>query len=129
MDPFGFGLSYTTFGYDGLAVSPSETSDGRVTVSFDVTNTGKRPGSDVAQLYVADTHSDIARPPRELKGFAKVSLAPGETQRVTIELDRRSFAYYDVEQNDWQVAPGEFRLLIGQSSRNIVLEGTVTYSD
>ena len=127
--PFGFGLSYTTFGYDGLAVSPSETSDGRVTVSFDVTNTGKRPGSDVAQLYVADTHSDIARPPRELKGFAKVSLAPGETQRVTIELDRRSFAYYDVEQNDWQVAPGEFRLLIGRSSRDIVLEGTVTYSD
>ena len=112
-----------------MTVSPDSTGDGRVTVSFDVTNTGKRSGADVAQLYVADAHSDIARPPKELKGFAKVSLAPGETKRVSVDLDRRSFAWYDVEEKRWQVSPGEFRLLVGRSSRDIVLEGSVSYSD
>ena len=127
--PFGYGLSYTTFDYDGLSVQADESGDGRVTVSFDVTNTGDRAGADVAQLYVADTHSDIARPPKELKGFDKVMLQPGETKRLSLALDRRSFAYYDVEDRGWQVTPGEFRLLIGRSSRDIVLEGSVAYSD
>ncbi len=127
--PFGYGLSYTSFEYGGLSVSPGETSDGNITVSFDVTNSGDRAGADVAQLYVADSHSDIARPPKELKGFAKVHLEPGETQRVSLALDRRSFAYYDVNEKDWQVSPGVFRLLVGRSSRDIVLEGEVGYSD
>ncbi len=127
--PFGYGLSYTSFEYGGLAVSPGETDDGNVTVSFDVTNTGNRAGADVAQLYVADSHSLVARPPKELKGFAKVQLEPGETKRLSLELDRRAFAYYDVNRKDWQVSPGTFRLLIGRSSRDIVLEGEVSYSD
>ncbi|MDJ0917392.1 MAG: glycoside hydrolase family 3 C-terminal domain-containing protein [Woeseiaceae bacterium] len=127
--PFGHGLSYTSFEYAGLDVSPAETDDGSVTLSFDVTNTGDRAGADVAQLYVTDSHSLVARPPKELKGFTKVRLEPGETQRVELELNRRAFAYYDVNKNDWQVSPGVFRLLVGRSSRDIVLEGEVSYSD
>jgi beta-glucosidase len=125
--PFGHGLSYTSFAYADLEVSPETTADGRVTVSFDVKNTGQRAGADVAQLYVADGHSPVERPPKELKGFAKVHLRPGEQKRVTIALDRRSFAYYDVDAKDWAVAPGEFRILVGQSSEAIVLRGSVRY--
>ena len=125
--PFGHGLSYTSFEYANLEVSPQTTGDGRVTVSFDVKNTGRRAGASVAQLYVADGHSPVERPPKELKGFAKVFLEPGGQERVTIELDRRSFAYYDVEAGDWTVTAGAFEILIGQSSREIELEGVVQY--
>ena len=125
--PFGHGLSYTSFAYANLEVSPETTGDGRVTVSFDVTNIGQRAGADVAQLYVADDHSPVARPPKELKGFAKVQLEPGEQKRVTIALDRRSFAYYDVDAKGWAVTPGEFRILVGRSSESIVLRGSVRY--
>jgi beta-glucosidase len=125
--PFGHGLSYTSFEYGGLAISPGTTSDGAVEVSFDVTNTGQRAGADVAQVYVADSHSDIARPPKELKGFAKVYLQPGETQRVTINLERRSFAYYDVEAGSWQVTPGQFEVLVGRSSGDIALRDKLSF--
>ena len=127
--PFGHGLSYTRFGYDKLSISPDNTSDGRVTVSFDLTNAGRRAGAEVAQVYVADSHSAVPRPPRELKGFAKVWLEPGETRRVSVDLDRRSFAYYDVAAADWQVTPGSFRIFVGSSSRDIELEGDVEYSN
>jgi beta-glucosidase len=127
--PFGHGLSYTRFGYDKLSISPNNTSDGRVTVSFDLTNAGQRAGAEVAQVYVADTHSAVPRPPKELKGFAKVHLEPGETRRVSVHLDRRSFAYYDVAAADWQVTPGSFRVLVGSSSRDIALQGDVEYTD
>jgi beta-glucosidase len=98
-------------------------------VSFDLTNTGDRAGAEVAQVYVADAHSTVPRPPRELKGFAKVSLQPGETRRVSVELDRRAFAYYDVAAGDWQVTPGTFGILIGSSSRDIALQGNLSYTD
>jgi beta-glucosidase len=123
--PFGYGLSYTTFTYGNLAVTPAKTKDGRVRVAFDVTNTGSRAGSEVAQVYVGDTHAKVPRPPKELKGFAKVSLAAGETQRVTVDLDRRSFSYYDVATKQWRAAPGEFDVLVGRSSEQIDLSGKV----
>ena len=126
--PFGHGLSYTSFEYDDLSISPDHTDDGDVSVSFDLTNTGKRAGAEVAQVYVGDSHSNVARPPKELKGFVKVHLQPGETRRISVELDRRSFAYYDVEARAWQVSPGTFEVFVGRSSRDIVLKGNVTYT-
>ena len=126
--PFGHGLSYTSFEYSKLSISPDRTHDGNIVVSFDLANTGSRAGADVAQVYVADSHSDVPRPPKELKGFAKVFLEPGETTRVSIELERRSFAYYDVAAKAWQVTPGTFGILIGRSSANIVLEGDVSFT-
>ena len=126
--PFGHGLSYTTFEYGNLTVTPDTTGDGNVAVSFDLTNTGDRAGAEVAQVYVADTHSEVPRPPKELKGFAKVHLEPGETQRVTIGLDRRSFAYYDVESSDWAVTPGDFEILVGRSSVAVELRQKLTFT-
>ena len=129
MFPFGYGLSYTSFEYSELEVSPENTGDGIVQVSFDVTNTGNRAGGEVAQVYVGDTHSPVERPASELKGFAKVFLGPGETQRVMIGLNRRSFSYYDVEANDWRATPGVFDLLIGRSSAAIELRGKVRLTE
>jgi beta-glucosidase len=126
--PFGFGLSYTSFEYGKLRLSPDTTSDGNVEVSFDLTNTGDRAGAEVAQVYVADKHSAVPRPPKELKGFAKIALEPGETQRVTIALDRRSFAYYDPVAGEWTVAPGDFDVLIGRSSADIKLRGKLRFT-
>jgi beta-glucosidase len=127
--PFGHGLSYTTFEYGGLEIEPRTTRDGNVSVSLDVTNTGDRAGAEVVQVYVADAHSAVPRPPKELKGFARVRLEPGETRRVTIELDRRSFAYYDTGRKRWAVAPGVFGVLVGRSSTAIELRGDVAFSD
>jgi len=94
--PFGHGLSYTTFRYSGLVVTPAVMPDkGLVTVSFDLTNTGKREGAEVAQVYVGDGHAPVPRPVKELKGFAKVSLSPGQSKRVQISLDRRALSYFD----------------------------------
>ena len=100
--------------------------DGPVTVSFDVTNVGKRRGAEVAQLYVGDRHAPVPRPPKELKGFAKVDLAPGETKRVQITLDRRALSYFDVKTKQWRAEPGTFELLVGASSRQIELTGKLT---
>jgi len=123
--PFGYGLSYTTFKFSKLAVS----GDGaKATVSFDVTNTGKRTGAEVAEVYVADDHAKVARPTKELKGFEKVTLAPGETKHVSISLDERAFAYYDVDAKKWTIAPGKFGILVGDSSENLELKGAVDVS-
>jgi len=125
--PFGHGLSYTRFKYGALSVSPETvTGDARVTVSFDVTNVGKRRGAEVAQLYVGDRHAPVPRPPKELKGFAKVDLAPGETKRVQLALDRRALSYFDVATGQWRAAPGTFELLIGSSSRQVELHGQLS---
>jgi beta-glucosidase len=123
--PFGHGLSYTTFGFANLLVKQDANSvDGpRYTVSFDVTNTGKRPGAEVAQLYVSALLSPVPRPPKELKGFAKINLKPGETQNVTISLDERSFAYYDVSEKQWRAPAGIYQLSLGDSSVQIKLTG------
>jgi beta-glucosidase len=122
--PFGHGLSYTRFKYGALTVTPEAmTGDAPVTVSFDVTNVGRRRGAEIAQLYVGDRHAPVPRPPKELKGFAKVDLAPGETKRVQILVDRRALSYFDVTTKKWRAEPGAFELLVGSSSRKIELSG------
>ncbi|MGO9640818.1 MAG: glycoside hydrolase family 3 C-terminal domain-containing protein [Candidatus Acidiferrales bacterium] len=123
--PFGFGLSYTKFQYSNLSVTPGASSNpDTVAVSFDIKNAGSRAGAEVAELYVGDSHSNVPRPVKELKGFARVSLQPGETQRVTLHLNRRSFSYYDVKNHGWRSEPGEFSILVGSSSAQIELQGS-----
>jgi beta-glucosidase len=121
--PFGFGLSYTTFAYSNLSVTPSGGASAVVTC--DVTNSGALPGSEVAQLYVTDTHSSVPRPEKELKGFAKVSLMPGEKKTVRFDVNPRSLAYYSAEKRSWLVEPGDFGILVGSSSRDIRLRGVL----
>ncbi|MDT7687541.1 MAG: beta-glucosidase [Acidobacteriota bacterium] len=127
--PFGHGLSYTTFKYSNLTVRPlvgaaSNAPDAPLyEISFDVRNTGKREGADVAQVYVGDSHSHVARPAKELKGFSKVSLRAGESRRVTITLDRRALSYYDADSKQWHAEPGDFDILVGRSSEQIELRG------
>jgi beta-glucosidase len=121
---FGHGLSYTTFGYSKLAVTPPTGNLSEpITVSFDVKNTGKREAAEVAQLYVGDSHASVPRPVKELKAFAKVNLKPGETRRVTLTLDRRAFSFYDVKKKDWSAEPGDFTILVGGASDDIQLRG------
>ncbi len=118
--PFGFGLSYTTFAYDNLRLSANEiTPDQTLIVEIDITNTGSRAGQEVVQLYVRDVTSNLMRPPKELKGFAKVALEPGETRTVAMTLDRDSLAYYDDLMQQWFAEAGEFEVLVGSSSADI----------
>jgi len=123
--PFGYGLSYTNFEYSHLSVSPTAGADpDSVTVSFEIKNSGSRPGAEVAELYVGDAHSPVPRPVKELKGFAKVFLQPNESKQVTLKLNRRSFSYYDVTTKQWTAQPGEFSILVGSSSERIELQAT-----
>ncbi len=125
--PFGYGLSYTTFAYSNLTVDKEQMKDtDTLRVTVDVTNTGDVTGKEVVQLYVADRESTAIRPVKELRDFAKVELAPGETKTVTFTLDQRAFAYYSVRIHDWHVETGAFDIMIGKSSRDIVLTKTVT---
>jgi beta-glucosidase len=124
--PFGFGLSYTTFEYSNLRVAPASGGDALAVVTFQVKNTGSREGAEVAELYVGDNHSPVQRPVKELKGFAKVNLKPGETKTVELKLDRRAFSYFDVKQHQWHATPGDFAILVGGSSDNIALRGKFT---
>jgi len=124
--PFGFGLSYTSFAYSELSIAKKQIRDNEaLEVRLKVSNTGDRAGKEIVQLYVRDVESNVIRPAKELKGFEKVELAPGERKTVTFTLDKRSFAYYDVELKDWRVETGEFEILIGKSSRDIVLSDKV----
>jgi beta-glucosidase len=126
--PFGYGLSYTTFAYDHLSVKSTgeDPTHPRYEVSFAVTNTGSRPGADVAQVYVGDDHEKVARPPKELKGFHRVELQPGETKTVTVELGPRAFTYFDETAGRWRADPGDFAVLVGRSSADIELRGKAT---
>ena len=126
--PFGFGLSYTTFAYSGLRLDKKEMKDTKVlTISVDVTNTGKVTGQEVVQLYVADRESrEVFRPVRELKGFDKISLAPGETKTVTFTLDKRAFAWWNTRIHDWFVESGEFDIQICRNASEVILQETVT---
>jgi beta-glucosidase len=133
--PFGYGLSYTSFQYANVAVKPADAnakSDGisapLFQISFDVTNTGTRAGADVAQVYVAEEHAKVPRPAKELKGFARIELKPGETKTSTVTLSGRSFSYYDADAKQWRADPGEFQILVGRSSQDIVLRGSLTLS-
>jgi beta-glucosidase len=119
--PFGFGLSYTSFGYSGLTVSAPDSS-GNVTVGCTVTNTGKVAGSDVAQVYVGEPAS-TGEPPNSLRGFQRVTLNPGQSQQVSMVLNAQSFQYWN---NGWVNAAGANKISVGDSSRNLPLSGTVT---
>ena len=125
--PFGYGLSYTTFDYQNPRVSSQSFLDvDGLTVSVDVTNTGKVAGKEIVQVYVRDHESELARPLKELKGFAKVELQPGETKTVSMPLDFRAFAYYHPAYKQWITEDGEFDILIGASSADIRHTKTVT---
>ena len=118
--PFGFGLSYTQFEYSNLRIEPGERPDPcNAKVSFEVRNIGDRAGAEVAQLYVAATQPMVERPVRELKGFAKVFLLPGESRQVTLLLDRRSFAYFDSRTRAMENGSGKVRDLCWASSRDL----------
>jgi beta-glucosidase len=122
--PFGFGLSYTTFAYSNLKlVAGADPKDPVVTVQFDLANTGTREGAEVAQVYVHQTSPSLPRPFKELKGFRKVFLQPGEKQTITLPLERRAFAFYDPAQGGWRTEKDVFRILVGSSSRDLRLQG------
>ena len=124
--PFGWGLSYTSFSYDNLELSAQSIDDTEaLTVCVDVTNTGTAAGKEVVQLYVSSPACDVFRPIRELKGFEKIFLAPGETKKVTFRLDKRSFAYWHTGLHDWFVPSGEFYIQICQNSRDVLLQAPV----
>ncbi|MDE7472347.1 MAG: fibronectin type III-like domain-contianing protein, partial [Muribaculaceae bacterium] len=122
--PFGYGLGYSTFEFGNLGVSKS--GDNQVEVSFDIRNTGKVRAAEVAQIYVSDSEASVPRPAKELKGFEKVTLNPGESRRVTVTLDDEAFWYYDMNKGDFVVEPGTFTISVGNSSDNLPLKSTVT---
>ena len=128
--PFGFGLSYTKFSYSNLTIQAIEAapasrdaSEPHVEVSFDVKNTGSQAGADVAEVYVGEAHPKVPRPAKELKGFARIELGPGETKRVTIRLDRRALSHYDPDAKHWLAQPDEFNISVGRSVETIELRG------
>ncbi len=128
--PFGFGLSYTTFEYSGLKLSqPTVKKDGAVEVSLQVRNSGVRAGAEVVQLYLRDVESSLDRPQKELKGFRRVVLPPGQSETVTFTLDRSALSFFDPGRNDWAAEPGAFEALVGASSRDIRLRGTFSLVD
>ncbi len=125
--PFGHGLSYTKFDYSNLTLSSKNITDKDIlTATVDVQNVGDMDGKEIIQLYVNDVESSVYTPYQQLKGFEKIFLKAGEKKRVTFSLDKRSFAFYNVNAGDWQVESGEFKIMIGASSRDIRLEDSVT---
>ncbi len=124
---FGQGSSYTTFEYADLQAVPA--NDGSTTVTLKITNSGKRSGDEIVQVYVAPPRSAVARPPRELRAFARVSLDPGQTKPVTVTLEPRAFAYWDQDAKNWKIAAGSFELLAGASSRDVRLRRKIEVAD
>lgn len=121
--PFGFGLSYTSFEYSDIKLKKKNLTKGEgAKVTFTIKNTGDVAGSEIAQVYVAKPESKIFRAPKELKGFVKIHLEPGEEKKVTVELDDRAFAFWNTATEDWCVESGEYKILVGASSRDIRLE-------
>ena len=124
--PFGYGLSYTTFEYKDLQLSADKIKDtDKLKVRLKVKNTGNRAGKEIVQLYVADKTGAASRPVKELRNFVKVELQPQEEKTVEMELDKRSFAWYNTEIHDWYAASGEYEILAAASSRDIRLKKTV----
>ena len=121
--PFGYGLSYTNFEYNNFKLNHNRDE---VIASFDLKNTGKVAGSEIAQLYVRDVESSVERPVKELKGFSKVRLNPGETKNVKISLNKNAFMFFDPQIEKWTLEPGEFEIMIGSSSRDIHLKDKIT---
>lgn len=129
--PFGFGLSYTNFSFQNLAVSPTtftftNNPSQTVTVSLSVTNTGSVPGAEVVQLYLGIPFTAVPEPPKSLQGFQKIMIQPGQTVPVQLTLNQRSFSYWDVGSESWRVVPGTYQIMVGDSSRNILLQSHIT---
>ena len=118
--PFGYGLSYTTFEYSGLTITPD--NKGGYNVTFEVTNTGTRPGEEVVQLYLRDRLASVVQPERTLKAFDRIMLNAGEARTVTLHLDRNDFAIVDADMH-WTIEPGTFDVMVGASSEDIRLQG------
>lgn len=128
MYPFGFGLSYTSFEYSDIRISKEELKNGEtIDVSFKVKNTGKYSGMEAVQIYIHDVKSALKRPEKELKGFSKVELLPGEEKLVTITLDESAFSYYIPHMGAFGVESGEFEISVGASSRDLRLKGRVNF--
>ena len=134
--PFGYGLSYTDFRLGKPKLAKGDlAADGTLTLTVPVSNTGSREGAEVVQVYVHDKEASVARPEKELKGFSKVSLSPGETGNAVITLGREAFAFYDAANHEWKVEPGEFEILVGTSGRDITsripftIPSAITWSD
>lgn len=121
--PFGFGLSYTTYAYSGLSVTPGEN----VTVSFRVKNTGKSSGIEIAQIY-ASLPDAAGEPPKRLVGWTRVALGPGEQKDVTVKVDLPMISVFNAEKNLWEVVPGEYKIRAGGSSRDLPLSATIALS-
>jgi beta-glucosidase len=119
--PFGHGLSYTSFAYSNLRLAPEFKLEDGLTISLDVKNTGKRAGKEIVQVYVRDVSSSLVRPLKELKGFAKLELQPGQSKTVTLHLDQEAFWFYNPARNSWITEPGEFEIIVGASSQDIRL--------
>jgi beta-glucosidase len=119
--PFGYGLSYTTYAYSNLKVTSGE----KVRVNFTLTNTGNRPGGEIAEVYAA-LPANSGEPPKRLVGWAKVKLNPGESKEVAVEVDREYLSIFDVDQNKWQLIPGDYEFFAGGSSRNLPLQASVS---
>jgi beta-glucosidase len=127
--PFGFGLSYSQFQFSDLHVPGTASSQAPMQVTVEVKNTGSVAAAEVAQLYISDPSAPVQRPERELKGFAKVRLKPGETKQVVFALDRRSFSYWDADRHAWTVAPGRFVIRVGDSSEDTPLTADLMITD
>jgi beta-glucosidase len=119
--PFGYGLSYTTYTYSNLKVTPGKN----VRVNFTVTNTGNRAGAEIAQVYAA-LPAAAEEPPKRLVGWSKVKLNPGESREVTVEVDQQYLSIFKVDQNRWQLIPGEYEFLVGESSQTLPLKEAVS---
>lgn len=127
---FGHGLTYTDFSYTNMALSTTNiTPKDIVNITFQVENTGKMAGATVAQVYVKDVEASVLRPEKELKGFKKIYLNPGEVQTVTIQLDYSAFSFWDENTRDWTVEDGAFEILLGESSRNIIARKKVAFKN
>lgn len=122
---FGHGLSYTTFTYQDIKIDKERTRDGKVQVSFTITNSGQRKGSEIAQVYVKNPSCNYLRPERELRGFCKVCLEAGESKEVTVNLNERSFAIYDVKKHDFIMPSGTYEIQVGASLNDIRLQKSI----
>ncbi|WP_394204047.1 glycoside hydrolase family 3 C-terminal domain-containing protein [Shewanella waksmanii] len=128
--PFGHGLSYTQFEYSDIRLSTNSLAAGEtITVTANVTNTGKTAGSEVVQLYLHDMQASVPRPAKELKGFSKIFLQPGQTGKVTMTLNQRDLSFWDIESANWLAEPGEYNVMLGASVGDIRLDKTFTYRD
>lgn len=125
MFPFGFGLSYSNFEYSDLKAEITDRKKQEVKVTFRIKNTSNRKGAEIAQLYIRDIQSAEERPLKELKGFDKVTLNPGESRIIEIPLKADAFRYFNSKKNAWVFEKGEFEILIGSSSRDIQLHQTI----